>query len=44
MSDTVSQIILGITGEGVVVVLLDDGLDYESEDLKDNFVCLRFVE
>jgi kexin len=28
----------GITGQGVVVVLLDDGLDYESEDLKDNFV------
>ncbi|GAB5593615.1 pheromone processing endoprotease [Umbelopsis nana] len=27
----------GITGEGVVVVLLDDGLDYESDDLKDNF-------
>lgn len=27
----------GITGKGVVVVLLDDGLDYESDDLKDNF-------
>lgn len=27
----------GITGKGVVTALIDDGLDYESEDLKDNF-------
>ncbi|EDO15419.1 hypothetical protein Kpol_1015p8, partial [Vanderwaltozyma polyspora DSM 70294] len=27
----------GITGKGVVVAIVDDGLDYESEDLKDNF-------
>jgi kexin len=28
----------GITGEGVRVALIDDGLDYTSLDLKDNFV------
>ncbi|KAI9257315.1 peptidase S8/S53 domain-containing protein [Phascolomyces articulosus] len=27
----------GITGQNVVVAILDDGLDMESEDLKDNF-------
>ncbi|AGO10254.1 AaceriABL203Wp [[Ashbya] aceris (nom. inval.)] len=26
-----------ITGHGIVVAVVDDGLDYESEDLKDNF-------
>lgn len=26
-----------ITGKGVVAAIVDDGLDYESEDLKDNF-------
>ncbi|AET40854.1 kexin KEX2 Ecym_6486 [Eremothecium cymbalariae DBVPG len=26
-----------ITGHGVVAAIVDDGLDYESEDLKDNF-------
>lgn len=30
--------LLGITGKGVTVVILDDGLDYKSKDLKDNFV------
>lgn len=35
-----ASLFAGITGEGVVVVLLDDGLDYESDDLKDNFVSL----
>jgi len=29
---------MGITGAGVVTALVDDGLDYESEDLADNFV------
>jgi subtilisin family serine protease len=29
---------LGITGKGVTVAILDDGLDYKSKDLKDNFV------
>ena len=29
---------MGITGTGVVTALVDDGLDYESEDLADNFV------
>lgn len=29
----------GIIGEGVYVVIIDDGLDVESKDLKDNFVC-----
>ncbi|OWZ26316.1 kexin [Cryptococcus neoformans Tu259-1] len=27
----------GVTGEGVHVVIIDDGLDVESKDLKDNF-------
>ncbi|KAH3680904.1 hypothetical protein WICMUC_000047 [Wickerhamomyces mucosus] len=27
----------GITGKNVVAAIIDDGLDYESEDLKDNF-------
>lgn len=32
---------MGITGKGVITSFLDDGLDYTSEDLKDNFVrCL----
>lgn len=38
-----SCVAVGITGEGVVVVLLDDGLDYESDDLKDNFVSDRHL-
>lgn len=29
---------LGVTGKGVISALVDDGLDYTSEDLKDNFV------
>lgn len=29
-----------ITGNGIVVAIVDDGLDYESEDLKSNF-CLE---
>jgi kexin len=28
----------GITGEGIKVAIIDDGLDMESDDLKDNFV------
>jgi kexin len=28
----------GITGKGVTVVILDDGLDFNSTDLADNFV------
>ncbi|ORZ11236.1 peptidase S8/S53 domain-containing protein [Absidia repens] len=27
----------GVTGNGTVVAILDDGLDYQSRDLKDNF-------
>jgi kexin len=30
----------GITGTGVKIALIDDGLDYTSGDLKDNFVRL----
>jgi kexin len=30
---------LGFTGRGVLTSFLDDGLDFESEDLKDAFVC-----
>ncbi|KAJ3985412.1 peptidase S8/S53 domain-containing protein [Lentinula detonsa] len=32
---------LGLTGKGVISSLVDDGLDYESEDLKDNFDALN---
>jgi kexin len=28
---------MGITGKGIVTALIDDGLDYESNDLKDNY-------
>lgn len=28
----------GITGDGIKVVIVDDGLDFNSDDLKDNFV------
>lgn len=31
---------IGITGQGVITSLVDDGLDYESRDLADNFVRL----
>ena len=31
---------IGITGQGVIASLVDDGLDYESNDLADNFVRL----
>ncbi len=34
---------MGITGTGVVTALVDDGLDYESEDLADNFVSAVLV-
>lgn len=30
---------LGITGTGITVGFIDDGLDHENPDLKDNFVC-----
>ena len=30
----------GINGEGIHVALIDDGLDYEHDDLRDNFVSL----
>ena len=30
--------VVGIAGKGVNVVILDDGLDYKSRDLADNFV------
>jgi kexin len=29
---------MGITGNGIVTALVDDGVDYESDDLADNFV------
>ncbi|KAJ6531334.1 peptidase S8/S53 domain-containing protein [Mycena capillaripes] len=29
--------VMGLTGKGVISSLVDDGLDYTSEDLKDNF-------
>jgi kexin len=34
----------GVTGKGVISALVDDGLDYESRDLADNFVrCTPFL-
>lgn len=39
-----SERLLGITGKNVVVAILDDGLDMESEDLKDNFASIYTVE
>ncbi|KAJ3872164.1 peptidase S8/S53 domain-containing protein [Lentinula edodes] len=32
---------LGLTGKGIISSLVDDGLDYESEDLKENFDALN---
>lgn len=34
---------MGLTGKGIISSLVDDGLDYTSEDLKDNFVRFRFA-
>jgi subtilisin family serine protease len=31
----------GITGNGTVVAILDDGVDYKSKDLMDNFVSME---
>lgn len=31
---------LGVTGENIVVAILDDGLDMDSDDLKDNFASI----
>jgi hypothetical protein len=31
---------MGVTGKGVISAMVDDGLDYGSEDLAENFVCL----
>lgn len=29
---------MGITGKGIISAMVDDGLDFESPDLADNFV------
>lgn len=34
---------MGLTGKGVLTSFLDDGLDFESDDLKDAFVCRLFI-
>lgn len=34
----------GITGEGVISALVDDGLDYESDDLAENFVSCNSLQ
>ena len=34
---------LGITGKGVTVGILDDGIDHENPDLKENFVSGSFL-
>jgi len=31
---------MGLTGKGVIASFLDDGVDFETDDLKDAFVCL----
>ena len=31
---------MGIAGQGIISAMVDDGLDYESDDLAANFVCL----
>lgn len=31
---------MGFTGEGIISALVDDGLDYKSNDLAENFVCI----
>ena len=33
---------MGITGKGVISAMVDDGLDYESDDLADNFVSVVY--
>lgn len=33
----------GITGRNVVVAILDDGLDMDSQDLADNFASIAHV-
>jgi kexin len=33
---------LGFTGKGVISSVIDDGLDYTSEDLAGNFVCIAY--
>lgn len=30
----------GITGKGIVVAILDDGLELDHKDLKANYVCV----
>jgi kexin len=33
----------GITGKNVVIALVDDGIDFTSEDIKDNFVSMHDI-
>lgn len=35
---------LKITGKGVYVAMVDDGVDYTHEDIKNNFVCIIFFK
>jgi kexin len=34
---------MGVTGKGVISAMVDDGLDYESDDLAQNFVSLPYI-
>jgi len=34
---------LGYTGKGVVVTILDDGIEYTHSDLQQNYVSLRKI-
>lgn len=34
---------LGITGKGVRVSILDDGIEYTHQDLRDNYVSINIV-
>ena len=33
----------GVTGKGVVITILDDGIEKTHDDLKDNYVSIIFV-
>jgi kexin len=34
----------GVTGKGIISALVDDGLDFTSDDLAPNFVSLRHFQ
>ena len=34
---------MGYTGKGVISAIVDDGLDFHSDDLADNYVCMTII-